>query len=159
MNKRLNINLITFFMLASIGNAIAIEPQLIHESVVYEFEGDFESTSEDLKEVITSRGMVISYVSHAKTMLDRTAEVVGITESAYPSGAEIILFCKADTSHKLVQTNPHHITLCPYAISVYDIQNSKDKVFLSYRKAPEGIAEYVAIENLLKDIIEEVIEQ
>ena len=139
-------------------NAQAVEPKTIHDSIVYEFQGDFEYARDDLKEAIKSRGLVISYISHAKTMLDRTAAVTGVTKPAYPNGAEIMLFCKSDTSHKLTQANPHHITLCPYAISVYDIQGATGKVFFSYRKPPTGIQEYEAIEKLLRDIIEEVIE-
>ncbi|MDH5387739.1 MAG: DUF302 domain-containing protein [Gammaproteobacteria bacterium] len=157
MNKFFVISITAFSILISINSAHAVEPKNIHDLMVYEFEGEFEYARNDLIDAIKSRGMVISYRSHAKTMLDRTADAVGITETAYPTGAEIILFCKTNTSHKLIQANPHYLALCPYAISVYDIQNATGKVFLSYRKPPGGIPEYEDIENLLKDIINEVI--
>ncbi len=148
----------TFSILLIIYSAHAEDIKNIDNIMVYEFEAEFESARDDLKEAIESRGMVISYISHAKAMLDRTASSVDITQSVYPTGAEIMLFCKVSTSHQLVQANPHYISLCPYAISVYDIQNANGKVFLSYRKALNNTQEYQAIENLLKEIIEEVIE-
>lgn len=148
----------SFLFFAASFNAQAIEPKNIHDIMVYEFEGDYETAREDLVSAIKSRGLVISYTSHAKTMLDRTANAVGIKDSVYPTGAQIILFCKANTSHKLVQANPHYVALCPYAISVYDIQGAEGKVFFSYRKPPAGIKEYEAVEDLLKGIINEAIE-
>lgn len=139
-------------------SAYATEPKNIHDLMVYEVESSFEFARDDLVRAIKARGMVISYTAHAKTMLDRTADAVGIKTPAYRTGAEIILFCKSDISHQLTQANPHYIGLCPYAISVYDTQTDKGKVFLSYRKLPEDIKETAEIEALLKSIIEEVIE-
>ena len=158
MNKFIAISIAAFSNFIISYSVQAVEPKNINDVMVYEFEGHFESARDDLEDAITARGLVISYVSHAKAMLDRTADIAGVKKSVYPNGAEIVLFCKSNTSHKLLQKNPHYIALCPYAISVYDIQNNKGKVFFSYRKPPSGIPEYDAIEKLLQSIIEEAIE-
>lgn len=158
ITRFVNISVVIISLFTGTHGAQAVEPKNIHDIMVYEFESDFETAREDLVQIIKSRGLVISYTSHAKTMLDRTASAVGIKDSMYSTGAQIILFCKASTSHKLVQANPHYIALCPYAISIYDVQGANGKVFLSYRKPPNGVKEYEAIEDLLKSLIEEVIE-
>lgn len=158
MNKLLIIIITTFSIFASINNTQAVEPKNIHGLMVYEVEGAFEFARDDLVRAIKERGMVISYIAHAKDMLDRTAGAVDVSTPAYKTGAEIVLFCKSDISHKLTQANPHYIGLCPYAISIYDIQNAEGKVFFNYRKLPEEIKETAVIEAMLKSIIEEVIE-
>lgn len=158
MNKLLTIIISTFLIFASTNNAQAVEPKNIHGLMVYEVEGSFESARDDVVDIIKARGMVISYIAHAKNMLDRTADAIGVSTPAYKTGAEIILFCKSDISHKLTQANPHNIGICPYAISVYDIQDAEDKVFFNYRKPPAGIEQSAEIADMLKSIVEEVIE-
>ena len=133
-------------------------PQRIAQAMVWQVEGDYEEVRDDLKDAIESRGMVISYISHAKAMLDRTGKDIGYPDTVYPHGAEIFLFCKADTSQKLVRVNPHHVVLCPYAIAVYDVAGEPGRVYLSYRVAPEDTPEYQPVERLLREIIEGVVE-
>ncbi|MDH3342492.1 MAG: DUF302 domain-containing protein [Gammaproteobacteria bacterium] len=158
-NNFIKVILSIFLSINIASNVHATEPKNIHGIMVYEVESSFEFVRDDLVRAIKQRGMVISYIAHAKDMLDRTADAVNTKTPAYRTGAEIVLFCKSDISHKLTQANPHYIALCPYSISIYDIQDDNEKVFLSYRKPPADIKEYVAIENLLREIIEEVIEQ
>ncbi|HID00760.1 MAG TPA: DUF302 domain-containing protein [Piscirickettsiaceae bacterium] len=133
-------------------------PQRIGQAMVWQVAGSYEDVRSDLADAIESRGMVISYISHAKAMLDRTGKDLGYTDSVYPTGAEIFLFCKADISQKLVRVNPHHVVLCPYAIAVYDVAGEPGKVYLSYRVAPEGTPEYKPVEQLLRQLIESIVE-
>lgn len=127
---------------------------------VFSTEATFEDAKDDLLEAIASNGLVVSYISHAKTMLDNTAEVTGVEKSVY-ADAEILLFCKADLSHKLVAENPHNIVLCPYSIAIYVLNTEPEKVYLSYRTVEVGDDKIKAltkpIEDLLINIIEEVI--
>ncbi len=127
---------------------------------VFSTESTFFDVKSDLLEAITSQGLVISYISHAKTMLDNTAAVSGVTKSVY-SDAEIYLFCKADLSHKLVAGNPHNIVLCPYSIAIYSLNDEPERVYLSYRTVASSNEKIKAltkpIEDLLIEIIEEVI--
>lgn len=127
---------------------------------VFSTEGSFEDAKDDLLEAITSNGLVISYTSHAKTMLDNTAEVSSVKGSVY-SDAEILLFCKADLSHKLVAGNPHNIVLCPYSIAIYVLIDEPERVYLSFPSVQASDEKIKAltkpIEDLLISIIEEVI--
>ncbi len=133
-------------------------PQRIGQAMVWQVTGSYEDVRADLKDAIESRGMVISYISHAKAMLDRTGKDIGYKDMVYPHGSEIFLFCKADISQKLVRANPHNVVLCPYAIAVYDIAGEPGKVYLSYRVAPANTPEYQPVEQLLRDIIESIVE-
>lgn len=132
-------------------------PEYAH---VFSTESTFEDAKDDLLEAIEDNGLVISYTSHAKTMLENTAAISGVTKAVY-NDAEILLFCKADLSHKLVAGNPHNIVLCPYSISIYVLADEPETVYLSFPKAPETDEKTKAltkpIEELLINIIEEVI--
>ena len=127
---------------------------------VFSTESTFEDAKDDLLDSIANHGLVISYTSHAKSMLDNTAEVSGVKKSVYEN-AEILLFCKADLSHKLVEGNPHNIVLCPYSIAIYVLSNEPDTVYLSFPKSVESNEEIKAltqpITELLTNIIKEVI--
>ena len=127
---------------------------------VFSTESTFSFAKEDLLEAITSNGLVVSYTSHAKTMLDNTAAVSGVSKAVYENG-EIILFCKAGLSHELVAGNPHNIVLCPYSIAIYVLTNEPERVYLSYRRVETSDEKVKAlttpIEDLLIKIIEEVI--
>jgi len=138
--------------------AEVVPPKKIGPAWVWTVKGDYEEVREDLVEAIEGRGLVISYVSHAQSMLSRTAQVVGATEPVYRH-AEILLFCKADLSHRLVAANPHNIVLCPYAIAVYDLAgDGQDEVFLSIRTPQGAPAAYRPVVDLLTAIISEVVE-
>lgn len=123
---------------------------------VFSTESSFVDAKEDLLAAIRAEGLVISYTSHAKTMLENTAKVAGVTTPVYDD-AEILLFCKADLSHALVGANPHNIVLCPYAIAIYVVHNEPEKVYLSFREPDARVPEAKAIKTLLVNIIEEVI--
>ncbi len=124
---------------------------------VYQVQTDFETARDNLKDAIEGRGMVISYVSHAQAMLDRTAPVVGKQHSVYGK-AEILLFCKANLSHRLVEANPHNIVLCPYAIAVYTLRAQPGVVYYAYRKPYLAEPAFRPIVKLLDELIAEAIE-
>ena len=127
---------------------------------VFSTESTFEDAKDDLLEAIGGNGLVVSYTSHAKSMLDNTAAVSGVTKSVYDD-AETILFCKSGLSHELVAGNPHNIVLCPYSISIYVLNDEPERVYFSFRNVPVSDEKIKAltkpIEDLLIKIIEEVI--
>jgi len=136
-------------------NAAETEPKSSPEyAKVFSTESNFDDVKDNLLFAIEGKGLVVSYTSHAQEMLDRTAEVAGVTTPVYER-AEIVLFCKADLSHKLVTANPHNIVLCPYAIAVYSLHGKPDTTYLSFRDLPGNKATTAAIRQLLVDIIEE----
>ncbi len=150
--------MLALFAALTIPLSVAAAPQEIGPSVVYSTEGSFEDVNADLQDAITSRGMVISYTSHAKTMLDRTGPDLGVKNPVYKDEALIHLFCKADLSHKLVESNPHNISLCPYAMAVYTLTGEEDKVYVTFRKPYMDDPTYAPINDLLNEIAEEVTE-
>ena len=141
---------------AESDNAKSKKSQYPEFANVFSTESSFTNAKEDLLSAITAEGLVISYTSHAKTMLENTAEIAGVTTPVYDD-AEIILFCKANLSHALVGANPHNIVLCPYAIAIYVVHNEPEKVYLSFREPDARVPEAKAIKALLVSIIEEVI--
>jgi uncharacterized protein (DUF302 family) len=123
-------------------------------SWVFETEQTFDDAKDNLVFAIESRGLVISYVSHASEMLSRTAEAVGSEFPVY-GDAEILLFCKADLSHQLVKANPHNITLCPYSIAVYTLVGEPDSAYLAMSKPFNANVVTAPITEMIIDIIEE----
>lgn len=127
-------------------------------ALVYEVSGDFADIEQQLVDTIEDRGIVISYISHAGAMLKRTADSVADSKQVYDN-AEILLFCKAEVAHHLAMENPHNLILCPHAIGIYSLIAEKNKVFLSIRRAPEGVKSYQVVIDLLVGIIEEIMEE
>lgn len=123
---------------------------------IFSTEAEFDDAKADLLFAIEGKGMVVSYTSHAQEMLDRTADVAGTVTPVY-GHSEIILFCKSDLSHKLVNANPHNIVLCPYAIAIYTLHGKPGTTYLSFREPPASEPTTAAIRQLMVDVIEEVI--
>ena len=138
------------------GAAYASGPEKHGPALVWKTEAPFEDVKEDLVSSIEGRGLVISYVSHASAMLDRTAEAVEGARKVY-GDAEILLFCKADLSHRLVQANPHNIVLCPYSIAIYTLAGKPEEVYLAIREPYTAEPAYAPVVELLKGIIAETI--
>jgi uncharacterized protein (DUF302 family) len=135
----------------------AVTPKIIGSALVFSTEGDFDNVKQDLILTIEDQGMVISYTSHASTMLERTADAVGSKAGIYDK-AEIVLFCKASLSHNMVNENPHNIVMCPYAVSIYTLKREKDRVYLSIRQPAVVDIHYAPIYEMLIGIIRQTIE-
>lgn len=136
--------------------AWASGPEKHGPALVWTTEGPFEDVKQDLVDAIEGRGLVISYVSHASDMLERTTEAVEGARKVYGE-AEILLFCKADLSHRLVGKSPHNIVLCPYAIAIYTLAGQPDVVHLAIREPYTGEPAYTPVAQLLEDIIGETV--
>ena len=150
-----------FIWLVSTVNAIAsensIKPTINQASWTYSINGDFDQVRDDLVMAIEGQGAVVSYVAHSSDMLNRTAITLEIDKKVYHK-AEIILFCKAEISHKMVQADPHSLVLCPYPISIYSLTKSPNLIHLTIRKPPTGLPEYKAVQEFLVEVIAETVE-
>lgn len=135
----------------------ASEGQNASPAKVWSVDGSFADIKQTLSDTITGRGMVISYVSHASGMLSRTAKAVGATEQVY-GDAEILLFCKADLSHKLVAANPENIVLCPYTIAIYTLHGKPETVYLATPKPYTAEPAFAPVTQMLEEIITEVVD-
>ena len=100
--------------------------------------GDFSEVRDALTMAIENRGLVVNYVSHIADMLNRTGNDIGASKSIFEQ-AEIIEFCSASLSRRMMEADQHNIVLCPFAISVYSLPGEPGKVWITYRQ-PQGSA-------------------
>jgi hypothetical protein len=126
-------------------------------------EASFVSVLQDLQDAIVNRGLVIDYVGHVDTMLDRTAEASGIKETPYLN-ARYMQFCSSVLTHEASAADPSNLSMCPYLVFAYEARNAPGKVVLGYR-APDvrnddaSKAVGAKVEALLKEIIDEAAAQ
>ena len=113
---------------------------------------NFADTRDAIVMAIENRGLVINYTSHIADMLNRTGTDIGASKQIFDQ-AEIIEFCSAGLSRKMMEADPHNIVLCPFAISIYTLPGEKNTTWVAYRK-PMGGAEKI-IGPLLKEITAE----
>jgi uncharacterized protein (DUF302 family) len=124
--------------------------------------GEFADVRDDVTDAILERGMVITNVSKVGEMLERTGRDLGDSKRIY-GDAEVLEFCNAVISRRSLEADPHSIVYCPYRIAVYSLVNAPEKIYLAYPKlragaAGEREAALKAVENLLRNIIEGVVE-
>ena len=100
--------------------------------------GSFSDIRDNLTLAIENRGLVVNYVSHIADMLNRTGNDIGASKRVFEQ-AEIIEFCSASLSRRMMEADPHNIVLCPFAISIYSLPGEPGKVWVAYRK-PQGSA-------------------
>ena len=112
----------------------------------------FADTREAIALAIENRGLVINFTSHIADMLDRTGADIGAAKRIFEQ-AEIIEFCSAGLSRKMMEADPHNIVLCPFAISVYTLPGDPGGTWVAYRK-PQGKSAAM-VEGLLKEITAE----
>ncbi|MDP2880011.1 MAG: DUF302 domain-containing protein [Azonexus sp.] len=114
--------------------------------------GNFVDTRDAVVMAIENRGLVINYTSHIADMLQRTGADIGATRQIFEQ-AEIIEFCSAGLSRKMMEMDPHNIVFCPFAISIYTLPGEKNTTWVSYRQPQGPAARLVA--PLLRDIAAE----
>lgn len=130
--------------------------------VTVRIEGSFHETLQGVRMAITGRGINIAHTLPASGMLNRTGSAFGIKKNVF-AHAEIIEFCSARISHKLIQANPENMVLCPFTISVYQLASDPGHVYLTYRKPfvlkdETSVAATGEIVKLLEGIIRDVTE-
>ena len=116
----------------------AITAQAEEWMVKRKLAGNFADTRDAVVMAIENRGLVINYTSHIADMLARTGADIGATRQVFEQ-AEIIEFCSAGLSRKMMELDPHNIVLCPFAISVYTLPGEKNTTWVAYRQ-PKGAA-------------------
>ena len=116
-------------------------------------DAEFQEVNESLLDQILAKGIVVSYTSQANKMLLRTASQIDPTYSTY-TNALIHLFCSAELAHKMTKPSPHIISGCPYGIAVYELQDRKNTIYLSYQHSTQD--DYQDVLELLKDITHSV---
>ena len=123
--------------------------------------GSFDNVRDDVEMAITDRGMVINNVSHVGEMLERTGKDLGETKQIFIQ-AEVLEFCSAVISRKMMEPDPDNIVFCPYTISVYVVPDKPDEVRVAYRKpqivgAPASQKGLKAVDDLLYGIVQDAL--
>ncbi|MEO8333107.1 MAG: DUF302 domain-containing protein [Gallionella sp.] len=127
--------------------------------VVFTRIGSFEDVRDAVEMAITDRGLVVNNVSHVGEMLERTGKDFGESRQIFLK-AEVLEFCSAVVSRKMMESDPDNIVFCPYAISIYVVPETPREVRVAYRKpqmagSPALQKTLKAVEELLSGIVKE----
>jgi uncharacterized protein (DUF302 family) len=120
-------------------------------AVVHVFDGSFEDAAFAVETAIVGRGLVIDHVSHVGDMLNRTGADVGSDVEIFEK-ADVMTFCSAVLSRKVMEADPMNIVHCPYGIFVAEREG---QVMVGHRTYPEGPMQEV--EALLDSIVVEAV--
>jgi uncharacterized protein (DUF302 family) len=157
---RRNIFLYALMIFSSLFNPAIASGE--HPVTTVRVEGSFFEKLQDVRVAIQGRGINIAHTLPASGMLNRTGSAFGVERNVFIH-AEIIEFCSAKISHKLIQANPENIVLCPFTIGIYELTSDPGYVHLTYRKpfvlgdevSPTATSEIVQlIEGIVKDATE-----
>lgn len=117
--------------------------------VTYPTTDSFDDATFAVESAIIERGLVIDHVSKVGDMLARTKADVGGTKDLF-DGANVYLFCSAQTSRQVMEADPMNIVHCPYGVFVAD---QGGEVIIGYRDMPDGSMQ--PVEDLLDGIARE----
>ncbi len=123
------------------------------ERVVVKVKAPFPAAKEAVETAIGNRGMIVNNVSHVGDMLERTGKDTGLGGPVFGT-AEVLEFCSAVVSRRMMEADPHNIVFCPYTVAVYTLPGAPDTSYLSYRLPPRR-KDLKAVEVLLRDIVNE----
>ncbi len=142
-------------MFAVAGSAVADDSPVytkIIEDAVY------ADTLATVKDIIKGKGINIAHTLPAGDMLERTGSAYGVKEKVLNNG-EIVEFCSAKISHKLIHANPENINICPFSVAVYvlssDPKNVRLTTRLPYIRDEASQAASAEMQALVKGIVDE----
>jgi len=131
------------------------------ESVVVIKAGtSFEDINENVRMAITDGGMIVSGTLHISDMLNRTGKDIGFDKNIFKK-SEAVEFCSALISHKMAVVHPANVSMCPFTIAIYELNEEPDVVYLSYRRVKllgDGKKVEEDIITLLQGIVDESVE-
>ncbi|MGA1562327.1 MAG: DUF302 domain-containing protein, partial [Gammaproteobacteria bacterium] len=85
-----------------------------------EVEGEYKEIREMLNVAIADQGLVIAHVSNVGEMLERTGKDLGATREPFVK-AEVVEFCSASFSRKLMEADPRNLLFCPFSVAIYTV--------------------------------------
>jgi uncharacterized protein (DUF302 family) len=123
--------------------------------------GSFDDVRDAVEMAIIDRGMVVNNVSHVGEMLERTGKDLGATRQIFLK-AEVLEFCSAVVSRRMMEPDPDNIVFCPYSISVYVVPDKPGEVRVAYRKpqlvgSPASQKALKAVDELLTGIVQDAL--
>lgn len=121
---------------------------------------NFDEVKDNVKMAITGRGVNIANELHASEMLNRTGPDLGFAHPVFKR-AETIEFCSAVISLRLVESNPDNVVMCPFTISIYQLNNDEGVIHAAFR-VPVGFDEsaeqYAEVADFISGIVKEAME-
>jgi hypothetical protein len=132
----------------------------------YVTEGKFDDVLFDLNNAIVERGLVIDYIGHLQTMLERTSETVGsVTAKGSKTPyiqAKFLQFCSAGLTHEVISANPLNIAICPYVVFIFELKTDPGKIHVGFRRPIAGPSKLTRkavakVEALIEEIVEEAV--
>ncbi len=128
------------------------------DRVTVKVQAEFQAAKDAVEMAITNRGMIVNNVSHVGNMLERTGKETGLGGAIYGT-AEVLEFCSAVVSRKMMEADPHNIVYCPYTVAIYTLPGDPKTAYISYRKPPVAKGKtgeaLKAVDKLLHDIVTE----
>jgi uncharacterized protein (DUF302 family) len=128
--------------------------------VVRAIEGNFAEIRERVVFAVQSQGLVVDHTAKVGGMLERTGKDLGETKQIFGE-AEVLEFCSALVSRKMVDADPQLLAFCPYGIAVYTLPGDPETTYVSYRRMVTNLVTPVQrpvlerVEKLLQAIVEE----
>ncbi len=128
--------------------------------VVRAIDGGFEEIRDRVVFAVQSQGLVVDHTSKVGAMLARTREDLGETKQVFGE-AEVLEFCSALVSRRMVQADPQLLAFCPYGIAVYTLPGNPKTTYVSYRRMVTDVASPAQksvlerVESLLQAIVDE----
>lgn len=128
--------------------------------VVRAIDGKFEEIRDRVVFAIQSQGLVVDHTAKVGDMLTRTGKDLGETTEIF-GDAEVLEFCSALVSRRMVEADPQLLAFCPYGIAVYTLPGEPQTTYVAYRRlvtnwstdAQRQVLQRV--ESLLATIVEE----
>jgi uncharacterized protein (DUF302 family) len=128
--------------------------------VVRAIDGSFEEIRDRVVFAVESQGLVVDHTATVGDMLARTGKDLGETRPIFGK-AEVLEFCSALVSRRMVQADPQLLAFCPYGIAVYTLPGDSKTTYVSYRRmvtdvvSPAQRPVLERVELLLEAIVEE----
>lgn len=129
-------------------------PVMAEDMVTYTTDRSFDDVMFGLENAIIGQGLVIDSTSHVGDMLERTKGDVGADQTLYVK-ADVLSFCSAAVSRRVMEADPMNIVYCPYNIFVAVSPDQPDQTMIGYRTFPEGPMQEVQtlLDTITRDAI------
>ena len=121
--------------------------------------GEFAEVRDRVAFAVESQGLVVDHTSRVGDMLERTGKDLGAGRPIF-GDAEVLEFCSALTSRRMVEADVSLLAYCPYGIAVYTLPDDPMTTYVAYRLVTAGAADahrqvLEQVERLLFRIVEE----
>ena len=141
----------------TVATTKANEPKSV---IITKAGSSFEDINESVRMAIADEGMIVSGTLHISDMLNRTGKDIGFDKNIFKK-SEAVEFCSALISHKMAVAHPSNVSMCPFTIAIYELNDEPGVVYLSYRRVNllgDGKKVEDDIMTLLQGIVDESVE-